>query len=112
MTAYPTPANSHHWWLTTFKGWRRLHAVPGDALTVEAHREAIDEGEPYVRTTACGRTLPLTYAGMFSRFSMPRCARCCDTLAIPRGDGTPVNEVAERRAKAEREAAGREQGDL
>ncbi|MEO3869355.1 hypothetical protein ABGB18_11035 [Nonomuraea sp. B12E4] len=91
--------------MTTFKGWHRLHAVPGDALTVEDHHAAIDAGEPYVRTTVCGRTLPLTYAGMVSRFSMPRCSACCEALGIPRGNGTPVNEAAEKRAKAEREAA-------
>ncbi|MEV0231616.1 hypothetical protein [Nonomuraea sp. NPDC050786] len=105
MTAYPIPENHGHWWLTTFKGWHRLHAVPGEALTVEAHREAIDGFEPYVRATACGRTLALTYAGMSSRFSMPRCAACCRALGIESGPGTPVNEAAEKRARGEREAS-------
>jgi hypothetical protein len=102
VTAFPIKENGFHWWLTTFKGWHRLHAVPGDALTVEDHRAGIDEGEPYIRTTACGRTLALTYAGLVSRFSMPRCAACCDAVGVPRGRGTPVNEASEKRVSAER----------
>lgn len=97
MTAYPIPENHAHWWLTTWKAYNRLHAVPEAALTVEAHRHAIDDGEPVVRRTACGRTLSLTYPGLFSRFSLPRCVPCCRRLGIPIGPGTPVNEAAERR---------------
>lgn len=103
MTAYPTPENFGHWWLTTMRGWDRLHAVPGDSLTVEEHREGIDYGEGVERRTVCGRTLLLTYAGVFSRFSMPRCEACCRKLGIPPGPGTPVNEAAEKRLAAEAE---------
>ncbi len=101
MTAYPIPENASAWWLTTRRAWSRLHAVPGDSLTVEDHREGVDTGDGVERRTACGRTLRLVYAGMFSRFSMPRCESCCRKLGIPPGDGTPVNEAAEKRLAAE-----------
>ncbi|MBB5784173.1 hypothetical protein [Nonomuraea jabiensis] len=47
--------------------------------------------------------MALTYAGMFSRFFTPRCAGCCHARGITTGPGTPVNEVAEKRIKAERD---------
>lgn len=103
MTAYPIKENGFAWWLTTMRGWERLHAVPGESLTVEEHREGIDYGEGVERRTACGRLLLLTYAGVFSRFSMPRCESCCRKLGIPSGSGTPVNEAAEKRLAAEAE---------
>lgn len=92
MTAYPRAENFGHWWLTTWTTWDRLHAVPGDTLTVADHRAAINACEPVRRRTACGREMDLTYAGLFSRFSMPRCAHCCRKLGIPPGHGTPCND--------------------
>lgn len=92
MTAYPIEENAHCWWLTTRKKYNRLHAVPGDAITGENLRDAIDWIEPLIRKAACGQTLDLTYAGMFSRFNLPRCAHCCRALGIPAGPGTPCNE--------------------
>ncbi|MFI6883391.1 hypothetical protein [Streptosporangium canum] len=97
MTCYPIPENHGMWWLTTSPGWRRLHAVPGDTLTVEEHRNQVDYAEPNIRAAACGRELPFVYPGMFSRFSMPRCAHCCRALNIAQGRGSPVNEAAEKR---------------
>jgi hypothetical protein len=104
MTAFPISENYFCWWLTTQTAWNRLHAVPGDALTPEQMHDAIDQGEPNILRTACGRTLALTYAGIGSRLGMPRCAHCCRTLGIPAGNGTPVNE-----AWVKREAKGGDQ---
>lgn len=92
MTAYPIEENTNCWWLTTRKAWNRLHAIPGDDITQEQHRAAIDYGDPLTRKAACGQTLDLTYPGLHSRFGLPRCAHCCRTLGIPTGNGTPVNE--------------------
>lgn len=94
MTAHPVPENHLHWWLTTRTSWNRLHAIPGDTLTWDDIEEAIDEGEGVERQAACGSTLTLVYAGLGSRFSLPRCAHCCRKLGIPAGDGTPCNEAA------------------
>lgn len=92
MTAYPIGENAGHWWLTTRKEWNRLHAIPGDDITQEQHRAAIDYGDPLTRKAACGPTFDLIYPGMLSRFGLPRCAHCCRTLRIPAGPGTPCNE--------------------
>lgn len=102
MTAFPTDENHGHWWLTTFARWERLHAVPGDALTWDDLSEAIDHGEGVQRRAACGPELDLIYAGMISRFTLPRCSHCCRALGIPSGDGTPCNEKSEAEARARR----------
>lgn len=101
MTGFPIKENAGCWWLTTWESWNRLHAVPGDTMTADEMHDAIDDGQPIERRTACGPVLGLTYAGLVSRFSMPRCAHCCKALGIPTGDGTPCNEKAEQRARAE-----------
>lgn len=92
MTAHPIEDNAGCWWLTTRTSWERLHAVPGDTITQDDLDSAIDDGGPLVRTAACGRSLDLTYAGLFSRYEMPRCAHCCRAFGIPNGNGTPCNE--------------------
>ncbi|MEV8639489.1 hypothetical protein AB0395_48590 [Streptosporangium sp. NPDC051023] len=102
MTAYPIPENHGHWWLTTRRSWSHLHAVPGGNLTPDDLHDSIDWADPLERQTACGPVLDLTYAGIGSRFSMPRCAHCCRTLGIPAGRGTPVNEAAEKRLAEEK----------
>lgn len=44
-------------------------------------------------TAACGRVLPFAVIpGVFSRMSVPRCAKCCDVLGYPRGVGSPKND--------------------
>lgn len=102
MTAFPIPENHGVWWLTTFTKYDRLHAVPKTALDpadTDAFETLIEDHTAL--TTICGITRPMDYAGMFSRFSLPRCAHCCRSLDIPRGKGTPVNEAAHQSAEAE-----------
>jgi hypothetical protein len=100
VSAYPIEANHGAWWLITRSGWNRLHAVPGGDLTPEQLHEAIDWGDPLIRRVACGPELSLAYPGLGSRFGMPRCVHCCATLGVPQGNGTPVNEAAEKRLAA------------
>ncbi len=104
MTGHPIPENHGHWWHTTWASWSRLHAIPGAAVTLEEHHEAIDQGAALDRVAACGLRAGFAYAGVLNRFGMPRCRRCCRALNIPPGYGTPCNEAS--LARREREAAG------
>ena len=111
MTSYPTDANARHWWLTTVPRWKRLHAVPGDALdrddedAVEALCAALDpcgedEGPLWpVLTAACGWAGEMTMPGVFSRLAMDRCAHCCRKLGIKPGRGTPANEAQREKTR-------------
>ena len=92
MTSHPIEENAGHWWLTTGK-WRRLHAIPGNAITLEQMRAAIDDAQPARAASACGLDRPWDMPGIGSRLSLPRCPHCCRTLGIPTGRGTPVNET-------------------
>lgn len=91
MTSHPIEENAGHWWLTTGK-WQRLHAIPGNAITPEQMRAAIDDAQPARAVSACGLQRPWDMPGIGSRFGLPRCPHCCRTLNIPAGRGTPVNE--------------------
>lgn len=93
VTAFPVLENASCWWLTT-QSWRCLHAVPAGDLAWADLCEAIEEGEYVLRTTKCGMPYGLTYPGVMSRFSLPRCALCCRKLGIGRGAGSPINEAA------------------
>ena len=53
VTAYPTPANLDHWWLTTQPRWNRLHAVP---------RAAADPGDEDMIEALCGGPWPVLQA--------------------------------------------------
>jgi hypothetical protein len=93
VTHHPTADNHFNWWLTAWGNWRRLHAVPGDTLTQQEHRDAIDHGEPIVRFTTCGVRIDLAVPGIGARRLMRRCVPCCRLLGIPAGRGTPANEA-------------------
>ncbi|MGW3144868.1 hypothetical protein ACWDG1_09335 [Streptomyces sp. NPDC001177] len=94
MTSHPTVDNHHHWWLTTGQ-WRRLHAIPGDAITPDQMRAAIDDAEHVQAASACGLERPWDMPGIASRLGLPRCPHCCRALGIPPGNGTPANEEAQ-----------------
>lgn len=104
MTSYPTEANESHWWLTTWKGWDRLHAVPREAVDPD-DEDALEDLriEGVVTTARCGMTTRMAWPGIFSRLGKPRCAYCCRALGIPTGNGTPGNE----KHRLEREASAR-----
>lgn len=91
MTAHPIPENHDHWWLATGE-WRRLHAVPGDSITRQQMRDAIDDARPVPARAVCGLHARWDMPGLGSRFGLARCAHCCHTLGIPAGTGTPANE--------------------
>ncbi|MFE9935885.1 hypothetical protein [Streptomyces hirsutus] len=92
MTSHPIPENAGHWWLVSGK-WRRLHAVPADAITPEQMRDAIDEARLFPARAACRmRRRTWTMPGLFSRLGRRRCTPCCTALGIPPGYGTPANE--------------------
>ncbi|MDX3634304.1 hypothetical protein PV728_29385 [Streptomyces europaeiscabiei] len=93
MTAHPIPGNAGHWWLACGK-WRRLHAIPGQAITPEAMRTSIDTACPLPARAACGMRRRWWMPGMFSRLGRRRCTPCCHALGIPTGYGTPVNEAS------------------
>lgn len=91
MTAYPIRENVSCWWLHRHVRASLLHAVRAAELTDLELQAALDEGVPVIRSTVCGRTLPLTMPGVLSRLSMSRCRRCCKKLTVPPGNGTPAN---------------------
>jgi hypothetical protein len=91
VTSHPAPDNAGHWWLVS-NSWRRLHAIPGKALTPERMRDAIDNGEPVIGPeAACTERRPWHMPGIGSRLALRRCAACCRALGIPDGAGTPAN---------------------
>ncbi|MFH9574244.1 hypothetical protein ACH4MG_27350 [Streptomyces sp. NPDC017454] len=93
MTAHPIPENLGHWWLVTGE-WLRLHAIPGESITRQQMRDAIDDARPVPARAACGLRARWDMPGLGSRFGLARCAHCCHTLGIPAGAGTPANEQA------------------
>lgn len=92
MTAHPIPENAGHWWLACGK-WRRLHAIPGPAVTAEQLRTAIDENQLVPARAACRLRRRWDLPGLISRLGRRRCVPCCHALGIPTGYGTPVNEA-------------------
>ena len=93
MTAHPTPENHDSWWLVHGR-WQVLHAIPGDAITPQAMRTAIDYAEPLTRQAVCGMARDWVMPGMGSRLGLRRCAPCCRRLGIAPGNGTPANEAS------------------
>ncbi len=93
MTSWPVEENHFAWWLCTGT-WRRLHAIPGGAVTPTALRAAIDEAEPLPARAACGLRSGWHLPGMGSRLGLARCGRCCAALGVAAGNGTPANEGA------------------
>ncbi|MEU3683734.1 hypothetical protein AB0E99_22740 [Streptomyces sp. NPDC030592] len=92
MTAHPISENAGHWWLVSGK-WRRLHAIPGQAITRQQIRDSIDENRPLLARAACGMRRRWWLPGLFSRLGRRRCTPCCTALGIPPGYGTPANEA-------------------
>lgn len=72
-------------WVTTAARWSTLHHVP-----------AWDFGEDTVAVAACGLSTTFAYPGVISRLGMKRCSRCCKSVGIASGFGTPENEAALR----------------
>lgn len=91
MTAHPVSENAGHWWLVCGK-WRRLHAVPGEAMTPEQMRASIDHAHPRLARAACGMRRRWWMPGLISRLGRRRCTPCCHAIGIPPGYGTPANE--------------------
>ncbi|MFJ1657203.1 hypothetical protein [Streptomyces anthocyanicus] len=92
MTAHPIPENAGHWWLVSGK-WRRLHALPREAVTPDQMRASTDEARPIPARAACGMRRRWWMPGLFSRLGRRRCTPCCTALGIPPGYGTPANEA-------------------
>ena len=92
MTSHPIEENCFNWWLCCGK-WRRLHAVPGDTVSPDGMREAIDSNEPVRARSACGLRRGWWMPGLFSRLGRRRCTPCCHALGIPTGHGTPANQT-------------------
>lgn len=73
----------------------RLHAPTPDIVK---HYDDWEEGiENYgvnhgSVSALCGRSGDWSIPGVFSRMSVPRCARCCKLSRFPRGDGSPKND--------------------
>lgn len=91
MSAHPIPENADHWWLVCGK-WRRLHAIPGQAVTAELVRTSTDECQSIPARAACGLRRGWWMPGLFTRLGRRRCTPCCHALGIPPGYGTPANE--------------------
>lgn len=79
--------------------WRTLHYVAGiDATTWDNWWEpdSVPGYQARQLTAMCGTVIQADLPGMMSRMGLRRCARCCDRLRIPRGNGAPVNDPAFR----------------
>lgn len=92
MTSHPIEENAAHWWLCCGK-WRRLHAIPGEAITRQEMRDAIDDHQPLHQRAACGIRRGWWMPGIASRLGLRRCTHCCTALGIPPGRGTPANQT-------------------
>ena len=97
MTSYPTERNHGMWWLTPWKRWNRLHAIPREAID-PGDEEALEDlrAEGITTKAACGITTRWAWPGLFSRLGKDRCAHCCRALGIPVGYGTPGNETSRK----------------
>ena len=51
-----------------------------------------DEDRRGFGTTTCGVSARLNVPGIFSRMDADRCKRCCRTLGLPPGVGSPKND--------------------
>lgn len=102
MTAFPSPANHGRWWVTTWAGWNRLHAIPRDAVDPD-DEDALEEfsSEGVTATAACGVSTRWAWPGVSSRLGRPRCKHCCRALGIAAGNGTPANEEARKQRMEE-----------
>lgn len=84
----------------TLAEWDWVYTSTGDRLHHFA--ELLDDtdaglaGVNAVGRATCGLTNRFFIAGLISRLSMARCARCCDRLGWPRGVGSPKNDDALR----------------
>lgn len=86
-------------WAVTERG-DRLHAI---AYFADERRFDLDyQGDA---VALCGVSGRFSVPGIFSRMSMMRCARCCDNLGWPRGQGSPKNQPALRELVIERLAS-------
>lgn len=87
----PTP---HQEWLV-LPSWRVLHRIS------EIEPTDLEDGLPNGQGTAlCGAHGHFIVPGLFSRLGLRRCAKCCDLLGIPRGNGNTVNgHIKEPRAE-------------
>ena len=89
-------------WLITMSGERLHYAELSDDEYVDMddwrHLGLAEEGTDGRYRLACGRTVTyISIPGLFSRMSLPRCARCCNVVGIPRGKGSPKNSDECRR---------------
>ena len=77
-------------WYYTANG-ERLHHLPGSGAPF--WDQAVNEGGA-MGLAACGQPGRYIAPGVMHRLGLPRCVRCCDSLGIPWGNGTPVNDEA------------------
>jgi hypothetical protein len=74
-------------WLYALPRYNKLHAPLDGYDMPHWHAENV--------TFACGwKVEAANIPGIFSRMSVPRCAKCCDKLGYPRGIGSPKNDDA------------------
>lgn len=95
MTSHPIEENLSCWWLVCGR-WRRLHAIPGAAITRQEMRDAIDDNQPLHRQAVCGIRRGWWMPGIASRLGLHRCTPCSRALRIPPGRGTPANQTKEQ----------------
>lgn len=82
---------NHFSWVVTNRG-KLLHCVP-DVVAADGrwHDSFLDD--PGMEATGlCGRRAKYYAPGIFTRMEADRCPACCESLSIPSGRGTPLNE--------------------
>ena len=97
VAAVTNAAESHWEWLGVVGGC--LHYVP--AMRRHGAYERFRDGPTRpLLLTACRREMRMFLPGVMNRLSAKRCDYCCDALGIPRGYGTPGNELARKTREA------------
>lgn len=83
-------------WVQTSTG-DKLHAVWMGSIRIEETLARLDEAEPALAHTACGRYSTLSIPGPLTRMGAMRCRQCCTVTGLPQGKGSPKNDAAIRR---------------
>lgn len=101
--------NVTHWrWLYAPPNYRVLHRLAAMTWNSDDDPEADYAGRCCTGVAVCGyatkgdggriRSGMFFMPGIFSRMGLPRCAKCCAKVGLPKGDGTPWNDKELRAA--------------
>jgi hypothetical protein len=95
------PAYEDQWrkrWVYIGPAYRVLHRVGRERTEWEGAE--VRGAVALYGDTVCGiENRLMSMPGIISRMGLPRCAKCCDKLGVPRGEGAPFNDKNLKRSK-------------